>query len=113
LSGYPLSWGCIISFICRPYFAGLVDEKYVIRGGLFFKFTQQYEEAKYSSHVFSPEVSAAALGIYNQILEAIFVQQNKRARVYTYLMALINRVPLRVNKTKQIRYIRGYRFIQG
>jgi hypothetical protein len=83
------------------FFAGMVDEKFAIRDNLFFKFAQQYEEAKYSSHSFAPEVSAAALESYNKILEAVFARQGKMALACIYLAALISRTPLfmRVAKT--------------
>jgi len=86
-------------FYMPPLFlAKLADEKYAIKDNLFLKFTQRYEEAKYSSHTFPPESSSVILDAYNQILRIIFTQQRKRILVYRHLQALIKGIPFFIHK---------------
>jgi hypothetical protein len=86
-------------FYVPPLFlADLADKKYSISEELFLKFTQQYEEAKYSSHVFPPEASGVVLEAYNNILKRIFARQKKRILVCKYLAALIKAVPFFIRK---------------
>ncbi len=75
------------------FFASLADEKYGIKDKLFFKFTQTYEEAKYSAHTFLPETSRIALDAYNHILKTMFRQNRKIKLIYLYYKALFNKVP--------------------
>jgi len=82
------------------FFAGLVDEKYALKDKLFLKFTQRYEEAKYSLHTFPPETSLQALDAYNHILMLVFAQYKKRTFIYRYLMAMVSKVPLFISKDK-------------
>lgn len=86
-------------FYMPPLFlAALADEKYAIKDSLFLRFTQRYEEAKYSSHIFPLEASHAALEEYNHILKTIFAQQKKRTLIYGHLKAVINRTPFLIYK---------------
>jgi len=88
-------------FYMPPLFlADLADEKFALKDKLFFKFTQRYEEAKYSSHAFSPEASRLALDEYNQILKIVFAQYKRRTMAYRYLKALINRTPFFIFRTQ-------------
>jgi len=86
-------------FYMPPLFlAGLADEKYAIKDNLFFKFAQQYEEAKYSSHTFPPETSRLVLDAYNHILKTVFAQQRKRVMAYRHLQGLISGTPFFIYK---------------
>ena len=86
-------------FYMPPLFlAGLADNKYAIQDKLFFKFTQQYEEAKYSSHTFPIETSDTVLDAYNHILKVVFAQHKKRILASRFLKALISRTPFFIFK---------------
>jgi len=86
-------------FYMPPLFLAVrADEKFGISDNLFLKFTQHYEEAKYSSHVFPPETSRMVLDAYNQILKIVFAQQKKRILVYRHLKALISSTPFFIYK---------------
>ncbi|MBU0547961.1 MAG: hypothetical protein KJ710_00940 [Candidatus Omnitrophica bacterium] len=86
-------------FYMPPLFlAGLADEKYAINDNLFLRFTQRYEEAKYSSHIFPPEASHSILEAYNQILKIVFAQHKKRTLACRYLKALISKTPFFICK---------------
>ena len=78
--------------------ARLVDEKYAITEKLFFKFTQRFEEAKYSSHILPPEQSRMALEDYNQILKIVSAQHKKITMISHYLKALFNKTPFFIEK---------------
>lgn len=78
-------------------FAALADKHYALKENLFFRFAQRFEEAKYSSHVFSLEASRVALNDYNQILGLVLVQNKKMAGMFNYLKALLNKAPLFIN----------------
>jgi hypothetical protein len=80
------------------FFAGLVDERYIIKDNLFLRFTEQFEEAKYSLHTFSPETSRLALDAYNHILKIVFAQHKKKTLVYRCLKAIISRTPIFIYK---------------
>lgn len=80
------------------FFASLIDKKYAIAENLFFRFTERFEEAKYSSHNLKPEVSRLVLEDYNQILKIIFAQHKKIAIAYNYFKALVNKTPLFIFK---------------
>ncbi len=75
-------------------YAASVTEKYIITGGLFRKFTERFEKAKYSTH--EPEIGedAAALSEYNAFLRILFSRQNKRSLFYFYFRSLIKKVPV-------------------
>ncbi len=75
-------------------FANLVDKKYAIEDSSFFRLTERFEEAKYSTHSFSPEASRQALDDYNRILKIVFTQHKRSTLVYRYSKALVNKVPL-------------------
>jgi hypothetical protein len=88
-------------FYMPPLFlAGLADGKYAIKDNLFLRFAQQYEEAKYSSHILPPGTSRLALDEYNLILKIVFAQHKKRTLVAGYLRALISRTPFYIYKIK-------------
>jgi hypothetical protein len=86
------------SYMPPLFFAGRVDEKYAIKDDLFLRFAQRYAEAKYSLHIFSPEISSLALEAYNQILNIIFAQHNKRTLGSRYFKAVVSKVPFVINK---------------
>lgn len=75
-------------------FASLIDKKYAIKENLFFRLTQCFEEAKYSSHTLQQESSRLALEDYNQILKIMFAQHKKITIAHNYFKALLNKVPL-------------------
>jgi len=87
-------------FYTPPLFlAILIDKKYGISSNLFFKFTQHFEEAKYSNHFLSQDESAIALENYNQILKLIGSQNKKTKNISNYLKALFSKTPLIINRT--------------
>ncbi|MDD5109011.1 MAG: hypothetical protein PHC29_05845 [Candidatus Omnitrophica bacterium] len=75
-------------------FASLVDKKYAMDGSLFFRFTQRFEEAKYSSHILTQEESRIALESYNQILKIVSVRHKRITIICSYLKALLKQTPL-------------------
>lgn len=79
-------------------FAKSVDKGYAIEGEAFFKFTERFEEAKYSTHSFPPEASSLAQADYNRILEVVFLQYKKRSLLFRYFMGLINKVPFFIQR---------------
>jgi hypothetical protein len=92
-------FGVRYKFYTPPLFlAGLLEEKYPVKDNLFLKFTQQYEEAKYSSHAFPPETSRMLLEAYNTILQTILSRQKRGVRIYRYLQALFGGIPLLMYK---------------
>lgn len=74
-------------------YAGCMDKIYAKDRNLFFKFTQQFEEAKYSKHVFSQEVSLGILEDYNNLLKVIFGHHKKVILVYGFFSSLIKKTP--------------------
>ncbi|MDO8489060.1 MAG: Ig-like domain-containing protein [Candidatus Omnitrophota bacterium] len=79
-------------------FATLIDEKYAINGNLFFKFTQRFEEAKYSSHIFAQDESRIALENYNQILKIVSTRHKKITIICNHLKSLLNKTPFFIEK---------------
>jgi gas vesicle protein len=75
-------------------YAESVEKQYTINDGLFSKITQLFEEAKFSRHIFDPELSVSCLEDYNKFLKVVFSQQKKLPFCYKYWMTLIKQTPL-------------------
>ena len=74
-------------------YANCIDKVYNLDGNLFSKFTQQYEEAKYSKHILSQEASLGMLDDYNNLLKAIFAHHKKVNLIYVFFLTLTKRTP--------------------
>jgi len=78
----------------------LIEEKYLINEKLFINFTRRFEEAKYSGHDLSREISESALSDYNQILKAILAQDTRFRIALKYFKALLRKKPLFIEYAK-------------
>lgn len=75
-------------------YAEMVEKRYTINDGLFFRISQLFEEVKFSKHTFDPKLSDRSLEDYNKFLEIVFSQQKKLPLWYKYCITLIKKAPL-------------------
>ena len=79
-------------------YAGLIERKLSIKNNLFLRFTEKFEEAKYSHHVLQSSDASLALSDYNNFLKILFSQQSKIDLFFKYCLALIHKIPLFIGK---------------
>lgn len=81
-------------------YAGLVERMYLLKNNLFVRWTEKFEEAKYSSHILGAEDANLVTAYYNSFLRVLFSRQNKFPLVFKYCLTLIYRRPLFITECK-------------
>ncbi|MFA5157270.1 MAG: hypothetical protein WC532_07830 [Candidatus Omnitrophota bacterium] len=74
-------------------FAVVIETAYGIKENALLKLTAEYEEAKYSHHIIEKENALAALGYYNNVLDALCKHPGKLRFLRAYAAGLACRVP--------------------
>ncbi|HTY45525.1 MAG TPA: hypothetical protein VMD52_06010 [Patescibacteria group bacterium] len=75
-------------------YADSIQARYTPTSGIFRKFTEKFEEAKYSQHVLLPEDARLVLGYYNDFLRILLKKQGAFSLfLITYPRAILERRP--------------------
>lgn len=77
-------------------FAELIEKRYSIKDNLFLRFTEKFEEAKYSKHILQFEDAHSVLNNYNNFLKVLFSNHNKFFLLLRYCLTLLHRRPLSI-----------------
>jgi len=82
------------------FYAKLIEEEYEITGDLFLRFTQTFEEAKYSKHKLSQEISHIIIDDYNGILKKLLSGHKIIVMMYISFRFLLNNTPTFIPKAR-------------
>lgn len=75
-------------------FARIIQQKYSVRENLFLRFTQKFEEAKYSSHPVTRSGAVSAMEDYNRFMDVAVKHYGRVSLSLKYFRLLFSRRPL-------------------
>jgi len=97
LKGILIIFGIRYKEVMAPLtFAELIEKRYSIKDNLFLRFTEKFEEAKYSKHILQFEYAYSVLNDYNGFLKVLFSNHNKFFLLLRYCLTLLHRRPLSI-----------------
>jgi len=93
----------IIGYACPKHmpplsYAGLIEKKCSITDGLYLKFTEKFEEVKYSRHDMGPEDADLSFNQYNNLLKALIGNYSKFNWFSKYCQILAKRKPFFIKR---------------